>query len=1144
MKIIYKLFTRVAKIIPFMAGMFIAFPLFAQPTGTIGIEAKGPTSLVLVVDTTNATGFRVELSTDDATYTEVTEFADTTMHGSAVYLLADGLTEGTRYYYQLIPLDGSTEGTPVKVDATTYTKSTLSYHKFETETNGWITDEINGRSDSLWNASLQPTGVAGLDNAVDFMWTEGPPGVFTYSSVYLDSALWDAYDQVINGSEHAMSPTETSYMFWFKNNDPDQARNGSLLFMTGDQFGSAVGLYNDSIWVSTAGKWGSEVATWTMGYPLADVSWHHVAFVYNKGDVSLYLDGNQVINYSEDTTLFWSRYGTRADHWSKTQIGAAFWWNRPGNEIFPVNYGDQMWHNQFNGMMDELKITNYALAEADVQAAADEIPYGISTLEVIARGPNSVVLGIKSADADTFEVAAKTGEDAFAEVTPAKTMLQNGEYYYLINGLTENSEYTLQVTGMGDLGKGVSSSVDVMTYERGTLAYEKFNSEDNGWITEEIHGRQDSLINASLVETGIAGMDKAVKFQWTEGPPGVFTYSTVYLDSALWDSFDQVINGNEHAMSPTELSYTFWFKNNDPDQAKDPGSLLFMSGDQFGSAVGLYNDSIWVGTGAKYGGTNLAFKGGYPLSDTAWHHVAFVYKEGEVGLYLDGSEVITYSEDTSVFWSRLGVRADHWSKTQIGAAFWWNRPANGIFPANYGDKMFHNQFNGLMDELKFVNYAMSADEVDASMGEIPYNVSSVELTARGPNSVVLGISSADADTFMVTAQTGSEAAAEVTPAKTVMQNDVYYYLIDGLTEASDYAFGVTGFGDMGNGIPVSIAGSTRAPEMVVDMNFNSATDGWITNEVNGRMDSMINATLTDGYYASLEKAIQFEWTEGPPGVFTYSAVYLDSALWDIYDQNINGGEMATSPTEMSYSFWFKNNDADQAKDPGSLLFMSGDQFGSAVGLYNDSIWVATGAKFAGTNLEMKGGYPFTGDAWHHVAVVYKEGVMQLYLDGQEVVNYTEDGWFWNRFGVRMHDHWAKTMIGASKWWNRPANTIFPANYGDNQWHNQFNGLMDNLQIYTYALSADDVQAMVDAVTSVKDVRYNSVVIYPNPPRDMIYLKNVRSGNLSIYDVSGRMVFNQKITSDAPVNISQLGSGIYYVRVAAGNQVYTQKLVKE
>jgi hypothetical protein len=77
---------------------------------------------------------------------------------------------------------------------------------------------------------------------------------------------------------------------------------------------------------------------------------------------------------------------------------------------------------------------------------------------------------------------------------------------------------------------------------------------------------------------------------------------------------------------------------------------------------------------------------------------------------------------------------------------------------------------------------------------------------------------------------------------------------------------------------------------------------------------------------------------------------------------------------------------------------------------------------------------------------------------------------------------------------------------------------------------------------------HSFFISPNPTRSTftISLNNqpLNNSQLTIFDVTGRVVHEQKINSKHSTINCQLSAGVYFVRVEAGERLYQQKLVVE
>ena len=69
----------------------------------------------------------------------------------------------------------------------------------------------------------------------------------------------------------------------------------------------------------------------------------------------------------------------------------------------------------------------------------------------------------------------------------------------------------------------------------------------------------------------------------------------------------------------------------------------------------------------------------------------------------------------------------------------------------------------------------------------------------------------------------------------------------------------------------------------------------------------------------------------------------------------------------------------------------------------------------------------------------------------------------------------------------------------------------------------------------------NVILYPNPAKDHINITVANTGNIRIYDASGRLVKTQTLQSGANnIDVSALNAGTYYAEVS-GKKV---KFLKE
>jgi hypothetical protein len=100
-------------------------------------------------------------------------------------------------------------------------------------------------------------------------------------------------------------------------------------------------------------------------------------------------------------------------------------------------------------------------------------------------------------------------------------------------------------------------------------------------------------------------------------------------------------------------------------------------------------------------------------------------------------------------------------------------------------------------------------------------------------------------------------------------------------------------------------------------------------------------------------------------------------------------------------------------------------------------------------------------------------------------------------------------------------------------------------------SYDVYLAKLSTPTAINDLStFNSQLsIYPNPAHNTFTISfngqsSMANGQLSIFDVTGRVLHEQVLNQQSTIINQQLRSGIYFVRVTAGERVFTEKLVVE
>jgi len=89
---------------------------------------------------------------------------------------------------------------------------------------------------------------------------------------------------------------------------------------------------------------------------------------------------------------------------------------------------------------------------------------------------------------------------------------------------------------------------------------------------------------------------------------------------------------------------------------------------------------------------------------------------------------------------------------------------------------------------------------------------------------------------------------------------------------------------------------------------------------------------------------------------------------------------------------------------------------------------------------------------------------------------------------------------------------------------------------------------INDALSVSDFDFNGFSMYPNPASDILNIKlnNITNADLSIYDIQGKLVLKQSVSEEQnlELNVSELQSGLYFVKLNTNNKELVKKLVIE
>ncbi|MCD4833039.1 MAG: C10 family peptidase [Bacteroidales bacterium] len=88
-----------------------------------------------------------------------------------------------------------------------------------------------------------------------------------------------------------------------------------------------------------------------------------------------------------------------------------------------------------------------------------------------------------------------------------------------------------------------------------------------------------------------------------------------------------------------------------------------------------------------------------------------------------------------------------------------------------------------------------------------------------------------------------------------------------------------------------------------------------------------------------------------------------------------------------------------------------------------------------------------------------------------------------------------------------------------------------------------LEITADPSTGIDDLNNNEIFsVYPNPAKESINIVGVNNSDIYIYNSSGKLVKKiDKSDINSPINISDLGAGIYHISVIVNDNIYTKTI---
>ncbi|WGL16081.1 family 43 glycosylhydrolase [Microbulbifer bruguierae] len=397
------------------------------------------------------------------------------------------------------------------------------------------------------------------------------------------------------------------------------------------------------------------------------------------------------------------------------------------------------------------------------------------------------------------------------------------------------------------------------------------------------------------------------------------------------------------------------------------------------------NTMLWSGSEAWFDGS-----AGERIAEGAWTHMAFSVNKGLVNVYLNGEQKFSAGNVADFFTGNTG-------KFALGVNY-WDLP-----------------YNGMIDELKIYEAALSAEEVkfldidnksDAELlasaaaildlGDLSAVAEDLQLPVTGPYAAAINWTSSNPAAINVSGDTGVVTRPEGTDAEVTLTATVS---LNGAQEVKTFTATVKAAG---------------LPEPVAHYSFEQGLSDSTGNFGSGSIvgpkigESGGNITYAEGV---IGQAAVFDGASG--------VVLPDSLIEDhSYAFSLWLSPSALSAYTTSFFGWATDS---------SWISLLPNGFGDDTMLWSGTAWY-----------DANTGEQIPADAWSHVAVSVNGGEVKVFINGEEKFSGNN---FPNIFGAATTSHFA---------------------LGVNYWDTPYTGMIDELKIYEDAIPADDMLELYEA----------------------------------------------------------------------------------
>jgi chitodextrinase len=364
--------------------------------------------------------------------------------------------------------------------------------------------------------------------------------------------------------------------------------------------------------------------------------------------------------------------------------------------------------------------------------------------------------------------------------------------------------------------------------------------------------------------------------------------------------------------------------------------------------------------GGTFGGANANAYGASSLPVGSWSYLALTYEGSALRLYVNGSLMSTQAA--------AGAIATSSNALQIG-----------------GDSIWGQYFNGLIDEVRIYNLALTAAQIQTDMTtavgggggggdtQPPTAPGTLTATAAGSSQINLSWGAATDNVGVTGYRIERCQGAGCTNFAQIATTTGTSFSDTGLTASTSYSYQVRAADAAGNLGPYSNVASattqagTTTPGLVAAYGFEEGS-GTTTADAsgNGNTGTLVNATWTTaGKYG---KALSFNGTNARVDIPDAASLHLSSGMTL---------EAWVNPTVVNNAW-------------RDVIYKGNDNF-YLMGTTTPSGMPAGGGTFGGTNVNLMATSTLPVNTWTHLTATYDGAMLRFYVNGAPVASVAQTG---------------------------------------------------------------------------------------------------------------------------------------------------------